>query len=104
MEDCKAHEECNKSFPNLKNDYLTLVSRLKEQPVTERIYHPLSGKPVDMVLTQDKVTDALRSTLYALGSRVILPYAVNKAANADYRAIAAMIGHTDDPKRAPCQF
>ncbi|GAB3004384.1 alpha/beta fold hydrolase [Psychrosphaera aestuarii] len=104
VEDCKAHEECNKSFPDLKNDYLTLVSRLKEQPVTERIYHPLSGKPVDMVLTRDKVTDALRSTLYALGSRVILPYAVNKAANGDYRAIAAMIGQTDDPKRAPGQL
>ena len=104
IEDCKAHEACNQAFPNLKQDYLTLTNRLKEGPIVQQFHHPLSGEPVDMILSYNKVTDALRGTLYALGSRVMLPYVVNKAAAGDYRALAAMIGQTDRAERAPGQL
>ncbi|MDA8621046.1 alpha/beta hydrolase [Psychrosphaera sp.] len=104
VEDCKAHDDCNKAFPTLKQDYLTLTNRLKEGPIVQQIFHPLSGEPVEMVLTFNKVTDTLRSTLYALGSRVLLPYIVNKAASGDYRALAALMTQSDTSKRAPGQL
>jgi len=90
VEDCKAHEYCNKSFPNLKQDYLKLLSQL-EKPIKQSIYHPITGLKVEIVLTKSKVTETLRSTLYALSSRQLLPYIVNASANGDYRPLAAMI-------------
>ncbi len=104
VEDCKKHEACNNAFPKLKDDYLKLTAQLKAGPIIENIYHPLSGEKIKMVLTHSKVTEALRSTLYSLSSRVMLPYIVNKAANGDYRALAAFIGRAADSERGPGQL
>lgn len=91
IEDCQAHEHCNKAFPELKNDFLALMAKLDKGPMTETMFHPISGKKVDIVLTRSKVTEALRGTLYNLGSRQILPYIVNRAANGDFRSLAALM-------------
>jgi pimeloyl-ACP methyl ester carboxylesterase len=104
VEDCQAHIDCNKAFPNLKDDYIRLTTRLKQSPVIERMYHPHSGEPVDMILTAQKVTSTLRTTLYNLSSRAITPYAVHSAANGDYRMLASLIGASSEPERAPGQM
>jgi pimeloyl-ACP methyl ester carboxylesterase len=101
IEDCNNHEACDKAFPNLKQDFLSMVERLKQGPVKETIYHPFSGEQVEMVLTHQKVIESLRSLLYAIQSRQILPYAVNRAANGDYRTLAALIGQSSNSERQP---
>mgnify|MGYP000214894649 CR=1 FL=1 len=101
VEDCKAHKKCNEAFPNLKQDFMSLMGRLQKSPVTQTAFHPATGEKVTMVLTQKKVAEALRSTLYDLSSRQMLPFIVNRAANEDYRALAAWIGRSVDSERAP---
>ena len=91
VEDCKAHEHCNKAFPELKQDYLSLMAKLEDQNIEEPIYHPITGKKETLLLSKSKVTENLRGLLYNLGSRQLLPYAVHSAANGDYRTIASLI-------------
>lgn len=95
IEDCQAHEHCNTAFPELKSDFLALMSKLDKGPVTETMFHPISGEKVDIVLTRSKVTEALRATLYNLSSRQILPYIVNRAANGDFRSLAALMASSN---------
>ena len=91
IEDCQAHEKCNEAFPNLKQDFVTLMAQLDKANIEESIYHPVSGDKVTMILSKSKVTEAMRGTLYNLASRQILPFVVNKAANGDYRSLATLI-------------
>ncbi len=100
IEDCKANQYCNEAFPLLKQDYLTLLGKLK-QPVVQSIHHPVTGLEVEMILTKSKVTETLRSTLYALSSRQILPYVVHAAANNDFRPLAALMSQNSGEKHKP---
>lgn len=104
LEDCAVHEDCRQAFPELKQDYLSLMGRLKNAPIKQQIYHPHSGKPVEMVLTFEKVSESFRSTLYGLPNRTLLPYAISSAANGDYRMLAAMIGSVSETERSPGQL
>jgi len=98
--DCQQHQACNQAFPQLKQDYLALMARLKEGPVSAPVFHPVTGQATTMRLTYQKVTEAMRSTLYDLSSRQILPYMVHTAANEDYRTLAAWIGRNVDSERS----
>ena len=100
VEDCKAHQYCNESFPNLKQDYLNLLTQL-EKPISQSIYHPITGLKVEIVLTKSKVTETLRSTLYALSTRQLLPYVVHASAKGDYRPLAAMISQNNGSEHSP---
>ena len=101
VDDCNKHEQCAKAFPELKNDYLSLVATLDKGPIETELFHPVTGEKTKAVLTKSKVTEAMRTTLYDLGSRQMLPYMVNRAANGDYRFLAAFIGRSIDSERAP---
>ena len=100
IEDCKANEHCNAAFPNLKQDYLTLFNAL-EKPITQSIYHPITGLKTELVLTKSKVTEAFRGTLYSLSSRQLLPYAVHASAQGDYRPLAAMMSQSSSTEHVP---
>jgi pimeloyl-ACP methyl ester carboxylesterase len=100
VEDCKAHQYCNESFPNLKQDYLNLLIQL-EKPITQSIYHPITGLKVEVILTKSKVTESLRGTLYALSTRQLLPYVVHASAKGDYRPLAAMISQNTGSEHSP---
>ncbi|QTH64780.1 alpha/beta fold hydrolase [Psychrosphaera ytuae] len=104
VEDCKNTESCHKAFPNLKQDYLDFAERLKKGPIKVDMFHPLTGKPVEFVMTDSKVIESLRGLLYSLGTRSMLPYAINRAASGDYRMIAALIGQQADSERQPGQL
>lgn len=91
IEDCNAYEHCAKAFPNLKQDYLSLMANLEGKTIEEQIYHPITGDKVTLLLSKSKVTETLRAILYDLTSRQILPYAVSSASKGDYRTIASLI-------------
>ncbi|MDO6718525.1 alpha/beta fold hydrolase [Psychrosphaera sp. 1_MG-2023] len=100
LADCSTNEKCQTAFPNLKQDYLSLVAQLDKGPIKHKTFHPATGKPVEAILSKNKVTEAMRSTLYDLGSRQMLPYMINRAANGDLRFLTAFIGRTVDSERS----
>lgn len=91
VEDCQAHEGCNRAFPELKQDYLSLMAKLKKAPIQETIYHPVTGKKIDVILSESKIVETMRGTLYNMGSRQLLPYLIHSANNGDVRGLAALI-------------
>lgn len=95
IEDCNAHEACAESFPNLKQDYLSLMAKLDGKVIEEQIFHPVTGEKVTLLLSKPKVVETLRAVLYDLTSRQLLPYAVSSAAKGDYRTIASLIAASE---------
>ena len=91
IEDCQAHPHCVKAFPDLKQDYLTLLDRVSKGPIEQEIYHPKTGEKVNLLLTKSKITGAVRSLMYNLAPRQIVPFAVHRAAQGDYRSLAALM-------------
>ncbi|NVK26227.1 MAG: alpha/beta fold hydrolase [Gammaproteobacteria bacterium] len=91
LEDCQTHDACNTAFPELKADYLSLMEKLKKSPIKQVIYHPISGDETEVLLSESKVVEALRATLYDLGSRQVLPYLIHTANKGDVRGLAATI-------------
>lgn len=94
--DCQSHEHCHKAFPELKKDYLSLLAKLEHKPISAPMFHPKTGEAFDLLLTKAKVTETLRSLLYNLASRQLVPYAVHTAANGDYRTLAALMAQAGD--------
>lgn len=99
LADCKASGVCNQAFPTLKQDYMKLLKTLEQGPIKSKTFHPVTGEPVETVLSKRKVTEAMRTTLYDLGSRQMLPYMINRAANGDTRFLNAFIGRSADSER-----
>lgn len=100
LADCTADDKCHEAFPNLKQDFLSLMATLDKGPIKTKTYHPATGKPIEAFLSKNKVSEAMRSTLYDLGSRQMLPYMINRAANGDLRFLNAFIGRTVDSERS----
>lgn len=99
LTDCKNHQKCNESFPDLKQDYLKLISQLEQKPYQQEIFHPVSGEKLTVNITKKKVVEAVRAALYDLGSRQSVPYVINAAANGDFRSIAVMISASSEPDK-----
>lgn len=86
---CAADPACNEAFPDLKQSYQSLASRLKEAPVPLTLRHPVTGKSTDIELTFPHLMMWLRLSLYAPETTAIIPLTLHQAFEGDYLPIAA---------------
>ncbi len=88
--ECSEDAACSAAFPNLEEEFWTVLERLDEGPVEVRIAHPFTDEIMEVRLSLPVFTEAIRSMMYSvrLGRRV--PLYVHQAFLGNFRPITEM--------------
>ena len=89
LTDCFENPECRFAFPNLENEFLTILERLDEEPAGVLIDHPVTKERVLVNLDRAAFTEALRTMMYSYGRNRQVPYLIHQAFLGDYEPFAA---------------
>jgi pimeloyl-ACP methyl ester carboxylesterase len=80
---CEADTACNSTYPRLRSEFEALLGALEEKPVELTIPDPVSGKPLQVTITETKFANIIFNTLYAPDLVAMLPLAIHQAYSED---------------------
>lgn len=76
---CEMDQACKTSFPNLRDEFNSLLTRLERAPAEINIRHPLTNKPLELTVTRQIITNMVFNTLYAPEIVATLPLSIHAA-------------------------
>ena len=85
---CEKDAACNAKFPAVRQEFRTVMDRLRREPVTVEFPHPKTGKPVRVKIAWNVVADGVRWALYSPGTSARLPLMIHQAAAGDFAPLA----------------
>ncbi len=90
FKECLNDSACNDAFPNLEEEFWTVLERLEEGPVQVEIAHPVTEEMIGVRISLHAFTETIRSMMYSvrLGRRV--PLYIHQAFLGDFRPITEM--------------
>jgi pimeloyl-ACP methyl ester carboxylesterase len=97
-ERCKKDASCHEAFGDLEVALDAVLSELDEAPVLT-VRHPRLGHPVELRLTRDGFTQALRGLLYAPELVALLPLAISEAREGHFDPFVTQAYYLGDEQR-----
>jgi len=86
MAECANDPECYAAFPNLEEEYETILAQLEHEPAVVHVTHPLTEVQVFIKLSREAFVEALRTMMYG-GNREV-PYLIHRAFEGDFAPFA----------------
>ncbi|MEP6845440.1 MAG: alpha/beta hydrolase [Panacibacter sp.] len=77
-QDCKENSGCNQNYPNISTEFINLMQRWKQKPVTY-IFEDSSGTEQHVIISWDAFHSKLRSLMYTPAGVRTIPYIVHEA-------------------------
>ncbi|XQW84385.1 alpha/beta hydrolase [Thalassotalea piscium] len=90
LEHCKKEEACQQAYPNLAQEFTTLMARLADKPITVTITHPRLGTPTDFVISRLKFLSTIRMQLYSVEMRTLVPLVIHQAFLGNFTPLAGL--------------
>jgi pimeloyl-ACP methyl ester carboxylesterase len=90
FKECSEDSACNTAFPNLEEEFWTVLERLEDGPVQVEIANPLTEEMVDVKLSLDTFTEAIRSMTYSVRLSRWVPLFIHQAFLGNFRPITEM--------------
>jgi pimeloyl-ACP methyl ester carboxylesterase len=81
---CAADASCNSRYPDLEETFFDLVSRFNQEPVTLQPQDPVTGEPVTLVITGDRLLRGIFQALYSPELIRLLPATITWTAVGNY--------------------
>ena len=88
--DCAADAACQSSFPNLKSEFDTVLSRFARGAMSVQMIDPATGQPRTVRLERENYVERLRALLYSTGGARFVPLVVHRAFLNDFEAFQTM--------------
>jgi pimeloyl-ACP methyl ester carboxylesterase len=85
---CEKDAACHGRFPDFRQEFLTVMDRLRREPVTVEVVHPGTHKTVQVKVAWNVVADGVRWALYGPEPSARLPLMVHQAATGDFAPLA----------------
>lgn len=86
--DCAQNEACGKSFPRLKEELATVISRLDKAEASFAVINPLTGIEQQIKMSRASFIDNLRVMLYVPDLTSMLPAIIHRAYEGDFAPFA----------------
>jgi pimeloyl-ACP methyl ester carboxylesterase len=93
FESCAADATCHQAYPTLEVDFLSLIDRLNQRPVTISLENPTAQKAFQLLLTGDRAAQWIYNLLLTdanAGSSI--PFVINRLVLEDYRPLQMGVG------------
>jgi pimeloyl-ACP methyl ester carboxylesterase len=85
---CEKDAACHGRFPAFRQEFQTVMDRLRREPAAVEVKHPRTGKPARVTVAWNVVADGVRWALYSPGSSAQLPLMIHQAAAGDFAPLA----------------
>ncbi len=79
FEECAREAACAAAFPEMAQEFDTVLRRLEEAPAEVIVSHPDTGEPVTVVLTRFAFAEAVRRLMYGVSGIRWVPYLIHMA-------------------------
>ncbi|HCR71103.1 MAG TPA: alpha/beta hydrolase [Anaerolineae bacterium] len=76
---CENDEACRITFPKLRSEFNSLLSRLEESPAEISMPHPVTNQPIDLTITPEIITGMVFNTMYVPDFVATLPLSIHLA-------------------------
>jgi len=87
---CTGDATCQAAFPNLEQDFETVLQRLREKPISITLIHPSRGDEINYTLKLETFINTIHIFSYTQETAALLPLLIHQAAvQEDYRPLAA---------------
>src|SRR5262249_30638421 len=91
FDDCAADEQCRKAFPKLREEFASVVAKLRQGPVSFDLRHPVTGQTQTVSLSQAAFNEHLRSLLYSPDVQPYLPLVIHYAAEGEFQPFGDLV-------------
>lgn len=95
LQNCQKELSCKQAFPQLEQEFQTLLARLAEAPTQVNIAHPRLGTQTQFVISKAKLLGIIRSQLYSVSTRSLVPLVIHQAYLGNYMPLAGLIAQTE---------
>ncbi len=95
LEHCLNDESCNKAYPNLREEFDTVVERLSKNTVSISINHPRLGTKTAFNLSHLKFVNNIFKQLYSMETRSLVPLIIHQAFLENYQPLIGLISTSD---------
>jgi pimeloyl-ACP methyl ester carboxylesterase len=85
---CEKDAACKAKFPDFRQEFQTVMERLRREPVTVEVQHPRTHKPVQVKIAWNVIADGVRWSLYTPQASARLPLMIHQAATGDFAPLA----------------
>ena len=92
LADCEEQTACANAFPNLREQYRTLVDSLQSQPITLQLRDPRSYRLANVRMTANRLNQMIFPALYSPRMRQMLPLVISEAAAGNYVPLTGLVG------------
>jgi len=95
LTNCQNESSCQQAFPQLEQEFQTLLARLEKAPEQVNIAHPRLGTQTKFVISKAKLLGTIRSQLYSVATRSLVPLVIHQAFLGNYIPLAGLIAQTE---------
>lgn len=90
FEDCTADQSCHNAFPNLKDEFYTVLARFDHGPFNVKVIDPATKQERLVTLERESYVEHLRALLYSTYSARVLPFVVHQAFRGNFIPFGTM--------------
>jgi len=95
LTNCQKEPSCQQAFPQLEQEFKALLTRLEKAPIQVSIPHPRLGTQTSFVISKAKLLGTIRSQLYTVATRSLVPLTIHEAFLGNYMPLAGLVAQTE---------
>jgi pimeloyl-ACP methyl ester carboxylesterase len=76
---CQDDQACASAYPHLQSEFDEMLQTLKKTPAQVSMPHPLTGRPLQLTLTESMVSSHVFNMLYSPDLAAMLPFVIHQA-------------------------
>lgn len=95
LENCKKEVSCQQAYPELEQEFQSLIANLQKAPVEVNIAHPKLGTQTRFVISAAKLLGTLRMQLYSVASRSLVPLVIHQAYLGNFMPLAGLVAQSE---------
>jgi pimeloyl-ACP methyl ester carboxylesterase len=85
---CEKDPACHGKLPGFRQEFQSVMDRLRREPVTVEVQHPRTHQPVQVKIAWNVVADGVRWGLYSPQTSARLPWMIHQASAGDFVPLA----------------
>ncbi len=90
FKECLNDSACNDAFPTLEEEFWIVLERLEEGPVQVKIAHPVTEEMIEVRISLQAFTEAIRSMMYSIRLSRRVPLYIHQAFLGNFGPITEM--------------
>jgi pimeloyl-ACP methyl ester carboxylesterase len=93
---CEADDVCKSTYPDLRSEFDSVISKVDASPVNLALPHPVTGKLLEFSLTRDVFTGIIFNSLYVPDLVAMLPLVIHQVSAEENYAPLITLAYLSD--------